>query len=281
MKKIKAFIYVYTKSLTSFSYYRDILKTGFRFSVKYYLFLALVSSIITSFAISIKVVPKTSEVFGNLIEGAKTAFPEDLVFAIKNGQWSINRPEPFVVPLPKFEDGEEDTKTPKNLVVFYNNGTIEDLESMDTLILFNNVNVLYREDNKISVVPIKDFPDTVIDKTEFDKFVAIFASILRLSPLLIILVTFFAMLIANTIFKAFYFAWFSLFVWLASFIVGAKLGYNESVRVAIHSATLPLTLGTLFSIVSFTPFPFWFGLLNLLFAILVLANMGKFNKSQG
>ena len=281
MKKIKAFIYVYTKSLTSFPYYRDILKTGFGFSVKYYLFLALLASIVTSFAISIRMVPETSKVFGNLINSARAAFPDDLVFTIKDSKWSINRPEPFIVPLPKFDGEEEDAKAPKNLAVFYNNGTIEDLENMDTLVLLNNVNILYREENKISVVPIKDLPDTVINKAEFDKFVAIFASILRLLPLLMILVTFLAVLAANIIFRAFYFVWFSLFVWLASAIVGTKLGYNESVRVAIHSATLPVTLGTLFSIVGFTPFPFWFAVLNMLFAVFVLVSMGKFNKSQG
>jgi hypothetical protein len=282
MKKIKAFIYVYTRSLTNFAYYRDVLKTGFGFSVKYYLFLALLASVITSIAVSIRVIPETSRTFGSLIYNARNAFPDDLVFTIKNGEWSINRPEPFIVPMPKFgNEGEtQDTQTPKNLVVFYNNGTIEDLKNLDTLVVFNKVNVIYRENNKISVMPIKDLPDNVINKAEFDKFVSAFASILRLLPLLIVLVLFLAILAGNIIFRAFYFAWFSLFVWLASKIVGVKLGYNESARIAIHSATLPLTLGTLFGALGVNPFPFWFGLLNLLFALFVLRDMSKFNKNQ-
>lgn len=280
MRKIKAFIYVYTKSLTSFTYYRDILKTGFGFSVKYYLFLALLASIITSLAISIKIIPETSRVFGNLINNARNAFPDDLVFTMKNSEWSINRPEPFIVPMPKFEGETADPNTPKNLVVFYNNGTIEDLKNLDTLVIFNKVNVLYREDNKISVMPLKDLPDNVVNKTEFDKFIAAFATILRLLPLLMVVMIFLAVLAGNIIFRAFYFAWFSLFVWLASAITGFKLSYSQSIKVAIHSATLPLTLGVLFSVFNFSPFKFWFSLLNLLFAVFVLINMKKFNKSQ-
>ncbi len=282
MRKIKAFIYVYTKSLTNFAYYRDVLKTGFSFSVKYYLFLALLASIITSIAISVRVIPETSRTFGSLISNARNAFPDDLVFTIKSGEWSINRPEPFIVPMPNFGNAGEaqNVQTPKNLVVFYNNGTIEDLKNLDTLIIFNKVNVIYRDNDKISVMPLKDLPDNVVNKAEFDKFVATFASILKLLPLLIVFVTFLAVLAGSIIFRAFYFAWFSLFVWLASKIGGVKLSYNESVRVAIHSATLPLTLGTLFSIFGFSAFLFWFGLLNLLFALFVLRDMGKFNKSQ-
>lgn len=280
MKKIKAFTYVYTKSLTSLAYYRDILKTSFSFSVKYYLFLALVASIITSLAYSVKIIPKTSKALGNVVNSARNTFPDDLVFTIKNGGWSINRPEPFIVPMPKFGGEGTDMGAPKNLVVFYNNGTIEDLNNLDTLIIFNKVNVLYKEGNTIRVMPIKDLPDNVINKAEFDKLVTGLASLFRLLPLLIVLLIFLVVLATNIIFRAIYFAWFSLLVWLASTIIGVKFGYTESVKVAVHSATLPLTLGTLFSIFDFSPFFSWFGLLNLLFAVFVLMNMKKFNKSQ-
>jgi hypothetical protein len=282
MKKLKAFIYVYTKSLTNLPYYRDILKTGFGFSVKYYLFLALLASILTTTAISIKLVPQSFKIFGDLVNSARSAFPDDLVFSIKSGEWTINRTEPFIVPLPKLGEWEQDSgvKNPTNLVVFDHNGTIEDLDNLDTLILFNKVNVLYREENKISVVPIKDLPDNIINKTEFDKFVSVFVSILKLFPVLMVLMIFVGVLVLNIVFRVFYFAWFSLFVWLASKIIGNSLGYNESVRISIHSATLPLTLGTLFGFFDFVPFPFWFGLVNLLFAVFVLLDMKKFNKTQ-
>jgi len=286
MKKLKAFIYVYTKSLTNLPYYRDILKTSFKFSLKYYLLLALFASIITTAAVSIKVVPETFKVFGDLVNSARSAFPDDLVFTIKSGEWTINREEPFIVPLPDFGTKKEingqssEAKTPKNLAVFYHTGTIEDLDNLDTLILFNKVNVLYREDNKISVVPIKDLPDNVINKTEFNKFISIFVSIVKVFPLLMVLMIFLLVLIANIIFRAIYFVWISLFVWLASKIIGTNLVYKDSLRIAMHSATLPVTLGVLFSFFDFAPFPFWFSLLNLLFAVFVLLDMKKFNKSQ-
>ena len=285
MKKLKAFAYVYIKSLTNFPYYRDILKTRFAFSVKYFLFLALVLSFLSTIGISIKIIPEMSRAMGDFISKAETYFPEDLVFTIKNGVWSVNRPEPFIVPFPEVKTTEVSVeelaqigKTPKNLIVFWNTGTIEDLTNLDTLVLVNKVNVIYKEGNKISVLPVKELPDTVIDKTEFNKVKGTLTSIFKVFPILFVCLIFLGSFIVLVVGRSIHFLIEALVIWLISLITGVKLGYQESLRIAVHSATLPLSLAAIFNIFDFVPFLFWFAILNTLFALFVLLDMAKYNK---
>jgi hypothetical protein len=276
IKKLKAFGYVYYKSLTSFSYYRDILKTRFKFSVKYFLFLAVVITLITTIKTAITMVPDISKKMGGFVTSIKNFYPNDLVFTIKNGEWSVNRPEPFVVALPQTEEVKQATTTPKNIIVFYNTGTIEDLKTLDTMVLVNKVNVLYRDGEGIGGYPIKNLPDSRFDKSEANKIVASFDSIVRVLPVLFVIGMIFVLLLCNIVGRAFYFAWIGFLVWLITRLTGQKFDYKNSVKIAVHSATLSITVAVLLEIFSVTlPIALWFSLTNLLFAVLVLVNMKK------
>jgi hypothetical protein len=279
-KKLRAFGYVYFKSLTSFSYYRDILKTNFKFSVKYFLFVALATTLIFTIKTAVTVVPGISAKMNGFMASTKNFYPDDLVFTIKNGEWSVNRPEPFIVALPQTDEVEQATETPKNIIVFYNTGTIEDLKTLDTMVLVNKVNVLYRDGEGIGGYPIKSLPDSRFDRTEFDEISTFFNLILRSLPVLFVLGTFVVVLLGNVVGRAFYFVWIGLLVWLASMISGQKLDYKNSVKIAVHSATLSITVEMLLELFNQTlPIMFWFSLTNLFFAVLVLVNMKKANNT--
>jgi hypothetical protein len=280
-KRLRAFAYVYYKSLTSFSYYRDVIKTGFKFSVKYFLLLTLAVSLISAIKTIVTVVPEMNKGLERIANGAKSFYPDDLVFTIKNGEWSVNRSEPFIVALPQSDDTQQSSDSPKNLIVFYNSGTIEDLKNLDTMVLVNKVNVLYRDEEGFQGYPIKDLPDSRFDKTEFNKLSTAFVSVIRALPVLFIIMAFVFILLFNLINYSLNFLWVGLLVMLASLILGLKFDYKTSVKIAVHSATLAITLDVLAGVIGYDiPVMFWFPLLNILIAVLVLTNMKKAVKTD-
>lgn len=65
-------------------------------------------------------------------------YPDELVISVKEGDVSINMPEPLIVEVPgKYRQMpvEEGEKIPTNLIVFDSAGEIADLEIYDTVLL--------------------------------------------------------------------------------------------------------------------------------------------------
>lgn len=281
MKKLKAFIYVYYKSLTNFPYYRDVLKTNFSFSIKYFVFLIFFVSLISSVKMAFNLVPEITNNFGTAFSNLKSFFPDDLTLTIKGGEWEINKPEPLIIPLQFAEKTPESSETPKNLIVLYKNGTIDDLKNMDTLVLVNKVNVLYREGEGWRGYPIKNLPDSTVGKSEFESTMKSVESMLRMLPTLFVIGAFIFTLIGNLVVRSFYFAWLGLLVWLIAKATGNDSGYKNALKIAMHSATLPITIGLLFELVGLViPIPLWFSMINILIATLVLLNMKKVEKNE-
>ena len=297
MKKIRAFIYVFWKSISSVSYYKDVVKTNFMFSVKYLVVLTLFASLITTVIGAAIEIPKISREFRTFVQSAKNSYPDDLVFSIKNGEWSVNRPEPFIIAMPKDlensvatdkADGENNDgtdlnsqETPKNLVVFYGDGTIDDLKNLDTMAVVNRTNVIYRDSEKISVYPIKNLPDSKVDKAEFSKFVSKAESIAGVvGGFLIVVVVLFVF--AGSLFaKSVYFLATGFVVWLINLAASTKLNFKNAIQVAIHTSTIPVIIETLAAIFRVRiPLGMWFILLNILLATVVLSYFAK-NKKSG
>lgn len=281
MKKLKAFSYVFVKSLSSISYYRDVIKTNLSFSVKYIVVLTAVTALITTISASVVGIPKITKDFGGFVQSAKSFFPDDLVFSIEKGEWSVNRPEPFIVTMPKTEGAEveEGEETPANIIVFYHEGTIDDLKNLDTLVIVNKSNVIYRDGESISVYPIKNMPDSRLDKGEFNKLVSSLDSIVKALPVFLVIMTLLFTFGGSLFLKVFYFLGVSTVVWIIAKITGAKLGYKNSAQVTMHSSTLPVLVGVITELIGVgIPFLMWFPLLNIILATIVLHDISKAGK---
>ena len=61
MSKIKAFGYIYYKSITSIKYYRDVLKAEFSFSFKYFATIAVIASLIITAVASVEIYPEVTK----------------------------------------------------------------------------------------------------------------------------------------------------------------------------------------------------------------------------
>ena len=99
MKRAKAFPYVFFHSLTSIAYYREILKTKRSFSIKYFLGLATMASIVSALNLAIRVTPTVREAMNTVLYQMEAMYPNDLVIKTNNNAWEINQNEPFVIPF--------------------------------------------------------------------------------------------------------------------------------------------------------------------------------------
>ena len=135
MKKIKTFLYVLKNSISSPKYYNDIVKTKINFSIKYFLALSLLVSVISVIGYSITYLPNYISEINTAYKSIEEGFPEDLIIEFKDGTWSSNKEGPVII---KQVDLGEGSKLPENLFVFDRDGTIEKIDEYNTMFLVNS-----------------------------------------------------------------------------------------------------------------------------------------------
>jgi hypothetical protein len=273
MKKLKAALHVFVKSLTSISYYQDLLKTDLKFSLKYYVVLALIFTAVTSVSYSFTLIPQIEKGINEGLEYALNLFEDDLVITLEEGKMSINKEEPYVVPL---EDGV--SSGPENLIVFDTEGTLEDLNgTYSSLVLVNEVNVLVQaEGQSPQVYSLSNFPDGSYDKEDLVDAVERVRSFVRFVPYLVGLSLVLGVLFYYLVFRLFYLFVVAVLLALAGAFRGLSLSYGKYYKIAIHAMTLPMSIEVVRIVFSWQiDVPYWFMFLNLLFGVLVVMKLGS------
>lgn len=278
MKQIKAFFYIFYKSLTSLEYYKEASTIRLSFAFKYFFVLSLIASVIFSVNTALRFGPEIKKGMESIFASAKDIYPADLEFKIEKGEWFINKPEPFGIPFPKFETDSK-TPQPNYLIIFYKEGTINDLASLNSLAILNKANIITQGSNgKIEAYPLADLlkSDMKVTNIEFERFVNQIKELAKVVPTMFY--------IAATLFWFFYLfvfrAIYLYFVALVLRIIGAvaRLGItlNQTMRIAVHTMTLPLVIQVMISIVNFDiGFSWWFILINLVFGVVVMVYLSK------
>ena len=281
MKKFKAFAYTYTQSLSSVAYYKDVLKATTNFSIKYFLVLAAFATIITTTRVALPLIPEVRDTVRGLFNEISQIYPEELVITAMDGEWNINQKEPFTLAMP-YSLEIEGAGFPSNILVFYHEGTINDLDELDTLILVNNVNIVTRNNqSKIEAYPLTDIPDGEFTKVKFDDAINRIDKFIDYLPLLM-----YIFILIGTFFYYFVIRFLCLF--LVAFILlafgtvlGMKEHFNKYFRLALHTFTLPLTFEVSFVLLGLKlDLPFWFLGLNLIFGIVVIYSFDKSGKKK-
>lgn len=278
MKKIKAFFYIAYKSLTSAEYYKDILKTKLSFSIKYIASLALIATLITTAVNLITELPKVDRTLDKGITKVKEMYPEGFEITMDNGNWYINKEEPFNISFP---ESMKEEGMPANLIVFYKEGTIEDVSNFSTLMLVNKVNILVQGSNKLEVYPIRDIPNGTFTQREFDFFITSLEGFTKYVPAFYVVFTIFFSFIYYFVFRLMYLLFVGSVVMLLSLFTKVNLSFKDSFRVSLHTMTFPFLIDTITRSVSYTiPIGGWFFILNVLFATLVLSYFIKTRKKN-
>ena len=97
MQKIQTFFRTFLKSTTSPAYYADVLRARFGFSFKYFLFFNFMLALITVARIA---VPLSLFNISNTVDQVSQIYPPDLAITIDNARLSINKPLPYIIPMP-------------------------------------------------------------------------------------------------------------------------------------------------------------------------------------
>lgn len=244
--------------------------------------LAIISTTITA----LTVVPEIKSSLNKFIDAAKNYYPNDLTFEVKDNQWTVNRPEPFIVEVPeklreeanKTKNTQDTTqeKLPKNFIVFSHTGTIDDFNKLDTLMLVNATNILIKDNNGFKVYPLEKMPNGKLDKTLFvqsiDKLKGITSAIPYVATAFILLFQ----ILRYFFLGAMYLLTTSAIVWLFGKATQLKPTFGEAARVTIHAATLPFTLEIILGLIRQTlPIPMWFTLLNVIMAVVVMNKVSR------
>ena len=276
MKKLKTFLYVFKNSVTSTKYYNDILKTDFWFSLKYFLMLSFFASLIFSAFSSITVIPETISGIKSLAENTRKVYPEDLVINFKEGTWETNKEDPVIIPMPDLEE-ESKEYLPDNLVLFDKNGTIDKLDEFNTLFLFNNENIIYKNDgNAVTSQPLDFIPDLTLDaktiNSGIDKIYKYLKVLPYVLPLFILIFTFLFNYLGGVLFNVLFIA---IILYLVSLVAKVKIPFISTLKICIHAVTIPVLLQLVL-----IPFPQinsylpgWFGIFTLIISIYFMFKM--------
>lgn len=278
MKKVKAAFYVFIKSLTEETYYKDIIKMNLGFSIKYIFVIALFATAITIPRIAKPLLTNFKDLLNNVSSELLNYYPDDLVITIKDGEMSINQPEPYYFEIPsELEDySMENDEYPEYLAVFDSEGTLDDLENYKTVMLMNKKNILIKENNSIEVYPIKDAPDTEVTEEKVAEAVRALEKVIRTLPYIVLSLVIIIALV-------YYFGFRLLYLFPVAFVLmmigktkNQTYEFKQYYMIAIHAMTMPLIFEVLASIVGLNiNLPFWFMLLNLLVGFFAVSKLDE------
>ena len=278
MKKLKAFYYIFIKSATSFEYYKDLVGTGLSFSIRYLIMLVLITSVILGIAVSVETSAKLQSDVKKLLDQSIVLYPDNLVVTAKDGQLSINQPEPLILKTPEIfqskvtgKTAKDEMKIPGNLVIFNSNGVLDDVKKLDTLVLVNKTNFLIQNVSKIEVYPTKDVPNGQFGKQNLIDLVAKIKTYIKFIPLGIFALVLITSIFYNLGFRVIYILIATVLLMFAGKAMKLNLNFTKYFKIAIHTTTIPLILEILMGVLSISVgLPFWFLILNTVIGLLVL-----------
>lgn len=242
---MKAFWHVYKNSLHNIDYYKDLLSVNMGFSFKYFFMLALMVSIIATASITIPWIPKLQQSMHEAFDKVIEAYPDELVITSEGGNWSINQEEPYIIATPEVAEmtEAENGYFPNNLVVFDHEGTINDLNKLDALMVINEVNlIIINGQGKIEAYPLEGIPDGEVNKDLIKNTVNNARGIIKYIPIIVIFFTLIGTYFYFSIIRLFILLFTAFILWLFGVIRGAKGDFGSYYRFAIHAMTLPLTV---------------------------------------
>lgn len=276
MKKLKTFLYVLKNSITSPKYYNDIVKTKINFSIKYFLTLSFLVSVISVIGYSITSLAKYISEINISYQSIEEGFPEDFIIEFKDGSWSSNKEGPVIIKQINFD---KDSKLPENLFVFDKEGTIEKINEYHTMFLINSENILYKTDTEgVVAQPLKNIPDGKLDKNLLNEKMQTVKKVVGflpyLLPLVLLIPTFLFEYVGGSIFIILMSA---IGVYIASISTKKKIDFKSAFQICIHSSTIPMIIRALSTV---SPIVYGFILNWLLFIILAFSLFYRFRMEE-
>ncbi len=257
MQKIKTFLRSFWLSCTSPTYYAEIIRTHFSFSLKYLLvFQFLTTLVIATFIL----VPLSQINVLGILDTVKNVYPQDLEITVDDGRLSINQPLPYRIPLPVIMEDQmrperwaDDKADLRYIAVFDSDSNIQgvdDVLSEDAFVVVTETTI-YTRDGDGKGLRVNQIPDGESFQLNPDMVNQAFGKItgstfvqqklyVPLLGLFFIVVVLPVMIVASLILVAVYGFLVLIMTRLLKgwMLAGQVLSYTKAVQVSIHSLTL-------------------------------------------
>jgi hypothetical protein len=205
-------------------------------------------------------------------------FPAELTVTLKGGQASTNVSEPYAIPIPATLFSELQMKPAgsrvENFIVIDTTHpfVLTDFASYKTALLLTKDFIVVEDRNgKITVNPLKSFPDAVIDQTlVLNLMNKAVPYIKTLMPLMIPIVLV-GSYIGYVIGYLFLLLISSLIVWIVYMIQKKGISYGTCYKLGLYAVTLPIIIDLILSATSIGSSPWYVTLILIL--IVMLANI--------
>ncbi len=279
--KIKTFFSTVKNSAANFSFYKELTKKDFKYSLKYLFFvfytLSLIGSIFFAAGVGGLILPNIPKFIDTVRSQSSAFFPDKLVVNIENGQVSTNQKEPYYLEL-----SQNIIPNPhKHFITIDTKASPSDIKSEDTLVLITKDSFVTLSDSQsYKVSPIDSTLNAVIDKNTYESLISkILPYLNSLTPIVIGLIVLsillwpFVAAAFSLVGQLIYLLIFSLIFMIVIKVMKKKLTFKKVYQLAMHASTLPIILAFVVSSVGIT-MPFLLGsIILLIFMILVINHL--------
>lgn len=253
INKLKRFFTVVWRSTTDFSYYKDIAKAPFSFSLKYLFFLNLIIGIVGGVIFAQTVIRFIPEIPAKIEQAkiiAKEFYPNDLVVTINNGKLRTNVDEPYFIEFPA------DLNIDKNLfhlITIDTKASVEDIKKYQTAVLVTNNALVFPDKNAgYRVQFLSDMKGYyTINNYVYNTIMSKILSYLNYLPY-VAYILIFCMILIFPFFMAFfsvighlvYVSIMSIILWLIVKIIKIKASYGKIIQLSLHGLTIPIIISS-------------------------------------
>lgn len=267
------------KSLSSLSYYLDVVKSPFSFSAKYFTAFSLLLGTLLTVSISLSVLPSVNMVVSRLQKRAGSLYPPDLIIMVKNGNLSTNVTEPlrFSIPYELFTDTPPAVADDKQsyLLTIDTKGSINDFpKNRSAIFITKNQFAISDNQDGYRVYPLDEKTNTIINKAAVDKFLKQSLPLLTFLPFLLVVVLFVVFALFLPLTRLVTLLFLTLVLLVAVRLMRLSLGFAKLYQIGLHALTLPTLVQIGMVAFDIAPrIPFFNSILYLLYALVILSSL--------
>ncbi len=265
MTRLLRFFQNVVKSFTSAQFYQTLLKAPFSFSLKYFLLLTLLLSLVNVILGGIVFASFAKFITARGPDFIAKAYPSGLTLEVKNGQLTTSLKQPLIIPSSAIF---KDKQTLKNNFLVIDANTAYSpgkFLSYNTLIWLTKNALVVDSSSEVRTLPLDGFDGLSVSKETVVNFTIQAASFLdKFLPYLILGGSLFIVL-SSILGHLLTVAILAVLSWILLKLAHYKFSYSRSLQLTMHAVTLPLILSTFpLAILFQLPIPFWQAILALI-----------------
>ena len=248
---MKNFIEHIQQSIYNPEYYRALLTRPASFSWQYYWSFTMLLSLIMTIVISIPVVPRIDRALATMPEKVLAYYPPDLRITVAQGQVSVNKPEPYTLPLPLFfqEGGNAAGFTTLLTIDTSNEVSRERFMSYHSILWLAKESLVVGDDSRgFSTLVFPPEMNLTVDQASMKRVLGQLESFTPLVAPGVVLILFLAFLVSFAILLV-YLLVDALLILFIGRLLKYNWSYTASYRIGLHAVTLPILFSSIVSLV--------------------------------